>query len=100
MTATFELINQNLFKISGSLDAGSVNALLPLGTKAISTNSHQELVIDLSDVTDSSSAGVALLVAWWKVTKLHHKVLRLKNIPTKMHAIMRVSNLDELLETN
>lgn len=98
MTATLELTQASTFKISGDLDADSVNTLLTQGIHAVNACDQPELTIDLSGVGDSSSAGVALLLALWKRTKQRNKTLQLINIPSKMHAIMRVSNLDALLD--
>lgn len=58
---------------------------------------HSQLEIDLSGVTDSDSAGLALLLEW--VTWANHSVreIRFKDMPEKILAIARTTEVDQLL---
>ena len=58
---------------------------------------HTQLEIDLSGVTDSDSAGLALLLEW--ITWANHSVreIRFTNIPEKLLAIARTTEVEPLL---
>ncbi len=58
---------------------------------------HSQLEIDLSGVTDSDSAGLALLLEW--VTWANHSVreIRFKEMPEKILAIARTTEVENLL---
>jgi len=79
----------------GSLDFATVNALLPLGSDAI--NRGQAAVVDLAGVTDSDSSGLALLIEWLSVANSARRTLRYENIPSQLHQLARLSEIEELL---
>ena len=58
---------------------------------------HTQLEIDLSEVTDSDSAGLALLLEW--VTWANHSVreIRFTGIPERLMAIARTTEVEPLL---
>ena len=83
------------FTLSGRLDAASAAALwrsAPVQFDAC----DGELVIDLSGVEHSDSAGVALLVDWLRQTRTQQRVMQLCEIPEQMRAIIRVADLEVL----
>jgi phospholipid transport system transporter-binding protein len=59
---------------------------------------HTQLEIDLSGVTDSDSAGLALLLEW--VTWANHSVreIRFTGVPKTILAIARTTEVEGLLE--
>lgn len=59
---------------------------------------HTQLEVDLSGVTDSDSAGLALLLEW--VTWANHSVreIRFTGVPRKILAIARTTEVEGLLE--
>ncbi|MBT8143827.1 MAG: STAS domain-containing protein [Gammaproteobacteria bacterium] len=58
---------------------------------------HSQLEIDLSGVTDSDSAGLALLLEW--VTWANHTVreIRFTGMPERIMAIAKTTEVDQLL---
>ena len=54
-------------------------------------------VIDLSSVTASDSAGLALLIEWLSVAKAANHPLRFENIPSQLQQLARLSEVEELL---
>ncbi|MDH3577783.1 MAG: STAS domain-containing protein [Gammaproteobacteria bacterium] len=58
---------------------------------------HSQLEIDLSGVTDSDSAGLALLLEW--VTWANHTVreIRFTGMPERIMAIAKTTEVDRLL---
>lgn len=93
--ATFEVCADERSRVVGSLDFGTVNALLPLGSDAI--NRGQAAVVDLTGVTDSDSSGLALLIEWLSVANSARRTLRYENIPSQLHQLARLSEIEELL---
>lgn len=81
--------------MNGVLHFTTVTALLRSGSEAIANGSAA--VIDLSGVKDSDSSGLALLVEWLSVARAERKPLRYENIPTQLHQLARLSDLEELL---
>ena len=60
-------------------------------------NGQEELVIDLSGVTHSDSAGLALVLEWLDECRQAGRGLRFRKPPQSMLDIARVSNVSDLL---
>jgi phospholipid transport system transporter-binding protein len=93
--ATFETLEGERSRILGPLDFDTVTRLLPLGSAAI--DAGRAAVIDLRGVTGSDSSGLALLIEWLSVAQEAHRSLRYENMPTQLHQLARLSEVDELL---
>jgi phospholipid transport system transporter-binding protein len=93
--ASFEVLEGDRSRVSGSLHFTTVSALLSLGTDAI--DSGRAAVIDLAGVTGSDSSGLALLIEWLSVAKGAGRALRYDNIPSQLHQLARLSEVEELL---
>ena len=92
--ACFETLEGERSRVVGSLEFATVAKLLPLGTNAIE-NGHAA-VIDLAGVTDSDSSGLALLIEWLSVAKASRRSLRYENMPTQLHQLAGLSEVEEL----
>jgi len=59
---------------------------------------HTRIEVDLSGVTKTDSAGLALLLEW--ITWANHTVreIRFKEVPERIDAIARVTEVEELLK--
>lgn len=55
------------------------------------------LDIDLTEVTHSDSAGLALLIEWMRQANALNKPIRYFNMPAQMLAMAETSGLEELL---
>jgi phospholipid transport system transporter-binding protein len=95
ITAVFEAQEGERSRVNGVLHFTTVTALLRSGSEAIV--SGRAAVIDLSGVKDSDSSGLALLVEWLSIARAASKTLRYENIPTQLHQLARLSDLEELL---
>jgi phospholipid transport system transporter-binding protein len=95
ITAVFELQEGDRARVNGVLHFTTVTALLRSGSEAIANG--RAGVIDLSGVKDSDSSGLALLVEWLSIARAERKTLRYENIPTQLHQLARLSDLEELL---
>ena len=81
--------------VNGVLHFTTVTDLLKAGSEAIANG--RAAVIDLSGIKDSDSSGLALLIEWLSVAKAASKTLRYENIPTQLHQLALLSDVEELL---
>jgi phospholipid transport system transporter-binding protein len=95
LTAEFEVQEGERSRVVGVMHFTTVTALLRVGTEAI--NNGQAAVIDLAGVTDSDSSGLALLIEWLSIARAGRRSLRYENIPTQLHQLARLSDVEELL---
>lgn len=95
ITADFEPQAGERACVNGVLHFTTVTMLLRLGSEAIA--SGRAAVIDLSGVKDSDSSGLALLIEWLSIARAEGKSLRYENIPTQLHQLARLSDVEELL---
>ena len=58
---------------------------------------HPVLKVDLSGVTHSDSAGLALLLEWINWAKHYRREMRYFNLPEPILAIARISEVSDLL---
>jgi phospholipid transport system transporter-binding protein len=93
--ASFEVLEGGRARALGSLHFTTVSALLAEGVEAI--EGGRAAVIDLAGVKTSDSSGLALLIEWLSVAKAAGKELRYENIPTQLHQLARLSEVEELL---
>jgi len=95
LTATFEVQQDDRSRVNGVLHFATVAALLQPGTEAI--GSGHAAVIDLAGVSDSDSAGLALLIEWLSIAKAASRSLKYENIPAQLHQLARLSEVEDLL---
>jgi len=89
--------DKHVIRVGGELSFTTVNAVLEQSKEVF--RPADALTIDLSAVTRSDSAGVALLVDWMRTAKNMNKKIVFHHIPAQMLAIASASGLDELLVT-
>jgi phospholipid transport system transporter-binding protein len=82
--------------IEGVLDFDTVLELLPQLRNAILSMAVAN--VDLTSVSYSNSAGVALLLDAVREAKKNHKVITLHNIPKDMSDLIRISGLQDVLK--
>jgi len=97
-TASFEPLGGERSRVSGTLGFTTVTPLLLVGAAAIEQG--HAAVIDLSAVTGSDSSGLALLIEWLSVARGAGRTLRYENIPTQVHQLALLSDVDALLSGN
>jgi phospholipid transport system transporter-binding protein len=94
-TTALEVTGEGRTRVVGALGFATVSALLPRGSDAIRRG--DAAVIDLAGVTDSDSAGLALLIEWLSVAKGAGLGLRYDNVPSQLHQLARLSEVEELI---
>ena len=83
------------FAVSGEMTFNTAEKILKASESLF--EDHTQLEVDLSDVTMSDSAGLALLLEW--VTWANHSVreIRFTGMPEKILAIARTTEVEHLL---
>jgi phospholipid transport system transporter-binding protein len=83
------------FSLSGEMSFDTAERILQASEKPF--DEHTRIEIDLSGVTESDSAGLALLLEW--VTWANHTVreIRFSGMPERVLAIARTTEVDGLL---
>jgi phospholipid transport system transporter-binding protein len=84
-----------LFLLGGELNFDNVPGLWEESLALFSI--PPTLVLDLRGVTHSNSAGLALLIEWLRFARERHKMLKIRNVPAQMRALITASGLDEVL---
>jgi phospholipid transport system transporter-binding protein len=92
---TLEDLGDGRFALSGEMTFDTAEQILR--ASEVPFEEHTQLEIDLSGVTDSDSAGLALLLEW--VTWANHSVreIRFIEVPEKVLAIARTTEVEPLL---
>ena len=83
------------FSVTGEMTFATAEKILRASDEPF--EEHSQLEIDLSGITASDSAGLALLLEW--VTWANHSVreIRFKDMPEKILAIARTTEVENLL---
>jgi len=92
---TLEDRGDGCFAVSGEMTFDTAERILKASEAPF--EEHSQLEIDLSGVTVSDSAGLALLLEW--VTWANHTVreIRFSGMPERIMAIARTTEVDKLL---
>ena len=90
-----EDLGDGRFALSGEMTFDTAERILKQSEEPF--EGHTQLEIDLSNVTQSDSAGLALLLEW--VTWANHTVreIRFIGMPDKVSAIARTTEVEKLL---
>ena len=88
--------NSEEFILEGDLTFSSIN------TNAVNSIAFQEaaekVILDLSQVTKTDSAGLALLVEWKKAARNHHLQIQLKTPPEQILMLAKLNGIENMLE--
>ena len=90
-----EDLGDGRFALSGEMNFDTAEQILRASESPF--EEHTQLEVDLSGVTDSDSAGLALLLEW--VTWANHSVreIRFTSVPETVLAIARTTEVENLL---
>lgn len=56
-----------------------------------------DILVDLAGINHSDSSGLALLIQWFRQACDSQQQVKFENVPEKMLALAKVSNLDKVL---
>jgi len=96
--AKLETVGSGQFRVSGQLDAASVVNVLKESRDRFAESKAVD--VDLSGVTESDSAGLALLLEWLRLSRVDERLIRFHNLPPQICALAHISEVDELLAAN
>lgn len=85
------------FTLSGELGFATVGELLQNSQPLFRHVKH--LTLDLSAVTRTDSAGLALLIEWMRQARQHQQSIIFSHVPAQLQAVAKVVGLDVLLPT-
>lgn len=88
-------VSANDAKLVGDLTMHTVTAILPQGFSLIN-QATDVWRLDMTEVRQVSSAGVALLLEWLKAAEKEGKALELQSLPEHMLSIIQISGLETL----
>ena len=90
-----EDLGEGHFALTGEMTFATVESILDESESQF--GQHTRLEVDLSGITRSDSAGLALLLEW--ITWANHTVreIRFKDMPERVLAIARTTEVDALL---
>ncbi|MCX7074684.1 MAG: STAS domain-containing protein [Methylococcales bacterium] len=55
----------------------------------------KDIILDFSQVTNTDSAGLALMIEWIKITRHYRTQLHFKNVPTQLLNLAKLSGLEK-----
>jgi len=84
-------------QLFGVLDYRSAPGLREQGKRLIEAEAAGKIRLDCSEVTHSSSVGLALLLAFLRDAKKARKTLSIIHLPEEMRQIAQVSGVTDLL---
>lgn len=93
--AKIELTADNLLLVSGALTVDTVTKVWHTGQKLMSGKTALE--IDLTNVTQGDSSGLALVLAWIREARQRRITIKFKHIPAQLLAIAKVGGLTEII---
>lgn len=68
------------------------------GLQALRDSNARELEIDCAGITQSDSAGLAVMLDWMAIMKREGRSLRFANLPQSLLAVASISGVEELLQ--
>jgi len=91
----FETLGPGRYLVTGELGFDTVPSIWQQSRSELGGSDTAQ--IDLGQVTNVDSAGLALVIEWIGWARERGKRLVLLNLPDKLLALARISDLDELL---
>jgi len=95
--AEFEISDngEGNFRLNGKMTFQTADSVLRASERLF--EEHTQIEMDLGGVTDTDSAGLALMLEW--ITWANHTVreIRFVNVPEKIDAIAKTTEVDHLL---
>ena len=83
------------FAVRGDLTFESATAILSQGTQLFAD--YERIRVDMSDVREADSAGLALLLEWVSWARHLDREIAYENIPQQIMAIARISEVTDLI---
>jgi phospholipid transport system transporter-binding protein len=95
-TAELRQVDRGHFAVVGELGFDTVRGLLASGRSQFVV-ADAEFEVDLSGVSQSDSAGLALLIEWLKQASQSGKTVRFTRVPEQLRALAQISEIESFL---
>jgi phospholipid transport system transporter-binding protein len=96
--ATLTRIDAGRYRVDGKLVFTTAGQLLTASDAQFTREPPRE--IDLSGVTVSDSAGLALLIEWMSIAEQRGNSVHFTGTPAQLTALAKISDLDRVLSLN
>lgn len=90
-----EAAGEGRYLLHGDLGFPTVAALLRNGEREFA--GRQRVEVDLSQLTDADSAGLALLIEWTRAARAAGRAIVFRGMPARLEAIARISGVADML---
>ena len=84
-------------EVRGALTFATAKNARAAGRRLIEMSGDSPLEMDCSKVTESDSAGLAVLLDWLALAKRYGRSIRFKALPAPIRAVAQLCNVDTLL---
>lgn len=88
-------MRDDTINISGVLNFATVPVLMKQAEQLL--KNQDKISVDLAEVTDSNSAGLALLLEMLRVAQLQNKSINFKNLPEQISVVASAYGVDSEL---
>jgi phospholipid transport system transporter-binding protein len=95
MQAKLESTAPGSFRIVGPMTFETAVSLLKQSDMCFVT--EKQIRIDFTQVPETDSAGLALLIEWKRAARAREREVKFENLPSQLVALARISEVDELL---
>lgn len=97
--AAVEVVDLGAGKIQvrGALTFATARRARAVGLKLLTDRAGPALEVNLSAVTASDSAGLAVLLDWLALAKRHGRAIRFTDLPAPIRAVAHISDTESLL---
>lgn len=96
--AKLEALGNGRFAVYGALNAETATHLLERSEETF--RGAGSLDIDLANVPEGDSAGLALMIEWLRLAQQRQQQIHFKNVPEQIAALARISEVADLLDCN
>lgn len=96
--AKLESLGGGRFRVSGILDAATAAGVLEQSEERFAGTPTIE--VDLAGVSESDSAGLALVLEWLRLARQRDQKIHFTHLPAQISALARISEVEDLLTAN
>lgn len=88
--------DDGVYILRGELGFATVTPLLQ-SSSAMFSQGGEDIIVDLAEVSRADSAGLSLLIQWWRQALEQQRSIAYMHLPAQMMAMARLGGVDELL---
>lgn len=91
-------VSPDRFAIRGALTFRTARRANESARRTLADCPAESIEVDCAGVAESDSAGLAVLLNWLARAQRAGRGLRFSNLPAEIHALARISDVDEIVE--